>query len=77
MASDTMSGVLLLGITVTTILARQILMPMINAATDGGQTVALHLEAALKGNEPPFTIKEIKGTKILPSSLLLPQIVGT
>jgi hypothetical protein len=36
-ASDTMSGVLLLGITVTTILARQILMPMINAATDGGQ----------------------------------------
>ena len=36
-ASDTMSGVLLLGITVTTVLARQILMPMINAATDGGQ----------------------------------------
>jgi len=35
--SDTMSGVLLLGITVTTVLARQILMPMINAATDGGQ----------------------------------------
>jgi hypothetical protein len=32
-----MSGLLLLGITVTTILARQVLMPMINAATDGGQ----------------------------------------
>ena len=36
-AFDTMSGELLLGITVTTILAHQILMPMTNAATDGGQ----------------------------------------
>ena len=36
-APDTMSGLLLLGITVTTILARQVLMPMINSATDGGQ----------------------------------------
>ncbi|MEP6020496.1 MAG: DUF4149 domain-containing protein [Paracoccaceae bacterium] len=34
---DTMSGLLLLGITVTTSLARQVLMPMINAATDAGQ----------------------------------------
>jgi hypothetical protein len=34
---DLMAVLLLLGITLTTIFARQILMPMINAATDSGQ----------------------------------------